>query len=184
MSEKRYNIKSILISAIWIMLGMGTIVLLVAAINKKDNNHCKAVEITIKGVQNNFFIDKSDVTRMLEKMNFGTLKGRAITAFDLAGMEAILEKSEWIKNAEVYFDNNDVLKINVIEREPIARIFNSDGNSFYIDSSITRLPLSNKFSARLPVFTNFPGADNLLPKADSNLLFEIKNISRLKDSFS
>jgi len=177
MSEKRYNIKNILVNTVWIMLGMGTIVLLVAAINKKDNNQCKAVEISIKGVQNNFFIDKSDVTQMLEKMNFGTLKGRAITAFDLAGMEGILEKSEWIKNAELYFDNNDVLKINITEREPIARIFNSDGNSFYIDSSITKLSLSDKFSARLPVFTNFPAGGNSLSKSDKNLLTEIKNIS-------
>ena len=178
MSEKkRYNVKKILINTVWIMLGMGTVVLLVAAINKKDSNQCKAVEITIKGVQNNFFMDKSDVTRMLEKMNFGTLKGKAIAAFNLAGMEAILEKNEWIKNAELFFDNNDVLRINIMEREPIARIFNSAGNSFYIDSSTTRLPLSNKFSARLPVFTNFPIAVNSISKDDSNLLAEIKNIS-------
>lgn len=70
-----------------------------------------------------------------------------------------------------------MLKINITEREPIARIFNSDGNSFYIDSSITKLSLSDKFSARLPVFTNFPATDNSLTKADKNLLAEIKNIS-------
>jgi len=177
MYEKRYNIKSILVNTVWIMLGMGTIVLLVAAINKKDNNHCKAVEITIKGVQNNFFIDKSDVIRLLEKMNVGALKGKAITAFNLAGMEAMLERNEWIKNAELFFDNNDVLRINIMEREPIARIFNSAGNSFYIDSSITTLSLSDKFSARLPVFTNFPVAGNSLSKDDISLLAQIKNIS-------
>ena len=175
--KKRYNLKKLLINTVWIILGMGTIVLLVAAVNKKDTNCCKAVEINIKGVQNNFFIDKTDVTRMLEKMNFGKLKGEIITAFDLAGMESILRKNEWIKNAELFFDNNDVLRINIIEREPIARIFSSAGNSFYIDSSITKLSLSNKFSARLPVFTNFPVAGNPLSKADSNLLTEIKNIS-------
>jgi cell division protein FtsQ len=39
------------------------------------------------------------------------------------------------------------------------------------------LPLSNKFSARLPVFTNFPALNNSLTNTDSNLLTEIKNIS-------
>ncbi|MEP6594979.1 MAG: hypothetical protein ABJA71_03490, partial [Ginsengibacter sp.] len=102
--KKRYNIKNILINTVWIIMGMGTIVLLIAAINKKDNNHCKSVEINIKGVQNNFFIDKDDVILMLEKMNVGTLKGKAITAFNLSGMEAILKKNEWIKNAELFFD--------------------------------------------------------------------------------
>ena len=175
--KKRYNIKKMLVNAIWVVLGTGTVVLLVAAINKKDSNHCKAVEITIKGVQNNFFIDKNDVIQMLEKMSYGRLKGETITAFNLAGMEAILKKNEWIKNAELYFDNNDVLRINIMEREPIARIFNSSGNSFYIDSSITPLSLSTKFSARLPVFTSFPNDGKSFSRADSNLLYEIKNIS-------
>ena len=90
--------------------------------------------------------------------------------------KAFFEKNEWIKTAELYFDNNDVLRINIMEREPIVRIFNSDGSSFYIDSSIKKLPLSDKFSARLPVFTNFPAYGNSFSKADSNLLIEIKNI--------
>ena len=177
MPSKRYNIKKILTNTVWIILGMGTIVLSVAAMNKKNGHHCKAVEVTFKGVQHNFFIDKGDIINILGKMNFGTLKGKAITSFNLAGMETLLKKSEWIENAELYFDNNDVLRINIMEREPIARVFTSEGNSFYIDSSVTRLPLSEKFSARLPVFTNFTSSKHDLSKADSNLLREIKNLS-------
>ncbi|MBL0200371.1 MAG: hypothetical protein IPP81_09400 [Chitinophagaceae bacterium] len=46
--------------------------------------------------------------------------------------------------------------------------------------------MSEKFSARLPVFTNFPSDKKILAKADSNLLGEIKAISLAlqKDSFS
>ncbi len=174
--NKRYNFKKILINTLWSALGLGLIVLLVAAINKKNADHCRAVKISIQGVQNNLFIDKADVIQMLEKMNLGKFQGKALNEFDLAGMEAILKKNEWIKNAELYFDNNDVLKINVTEREPIARIFNTEGYSFYIDSSRTELPLSDKLSARLPVFTNFV-AGNSFSKADNNLLNDIKNIS-------
>ena len=39
------------------------------------------------------------------------------------------------------------------------------------------LPLSEKFSARLPVFTSFPSETKVLSKADSNLLNDIKKIS-------
>ena len=38
------------------------------------------------------------------------------------------------------------------------------------------MPLSDKFSARLPVFTNFPVRENAFSKADSNLLTDIKDI--------
>ena len=174
--KKRYNFRKILANTVWTALGTGVIVLLVAAINKKNGDHCKAVSISIQGVKNNLFIDKADVTLMLEKLNLGKLPGKPLNDFDLAAMEARLKKNEWIKNAELFFDNNDMLKINIVEREPIARIFNSAGHSFYIDSAITRVPLSDKFSARLPVFTNFP-VTNSLSKTDSNLLTDIKNIS-------
>ena len=55
-----------------------------------------------------------------------------------------LKKNAWVNGAEVFFDNNDVLRINIAQREPIARIFTLGGNSFYIDSSGTELPLSEK----------------------------------------
>src|SRR5258705_1283642 len=174
--KKRYNFKNILANTLWTALGTGMIVLLVAAINKKNSDHCKAVKISIQGVKNNLFIDKTDVPLMLEKLNLGKLPGKPLDDFDLAAMEVRLRRNEWIKNAELFFDNNDVLKINIMEMEPIARIFNVSGYSFYIDASITRLPLSDKFSARLPVFTNFP-VTNSPSKADSNLLIDIKNIS-------
>ena len=66
------------------------------------------------------------------------------------------KKTQWIKKAELFFDNNNVLEVRITEREPIARIFTTSGSSFYIDSSLARLPLSDKFSPRLPVFTDFP----------------------------
>jgi cell division protein FtsQ len=80
----------------------------------------------------------------------------------------------------LFFDNNEKLQVNVLEREPVARIFTTVGTTFYIDSSIEMLPLSEKFSARLPVFTDFPQE-----KADTALLTDIKNISLAvqKDSF-
>ena len=54
------------------------------------------------------------------------------------------------------------------EREPVARVFTVAGSTFYIDDELTQLPLSEKFSARLPVFTNFPSDNKVLAKADSS----------------
>ncbi|HMD00723.1 MAG TPA: hypothetical protein VKH37_11245, partial [Ferruginibacter sp.] len=47
------------------------------------------------------------------------------------------------------------------------------------------LPLSDKFSARLPVFTNFPSDRIVLSKADSAMLVDIRELSLAiqKDSF-
>ena len=175
--NKKYTFRKILVISVWILLGSGTIVLLVAAITKKNNEQISGLEINIRGVQNNYFIDKKDVIKILEKTNGKILEKAVASSLDLTAMENALQKDQWIKKAEMFFDNNNVLQIKVTEREPVARIFTSTGTSFYMDSSLTRLPLSDKFSARLPVFTNFPTEVIVLTKQDSILLKEIKLLS-------
>ncbi|MEO6290548.1 MAG: hypothetical protein ABIO76_11535, partial [Ginsengibacter sp.] len=152
----KYKLQKIFIALVWILLGSGTIVLLVAAITKRNNEHCLKTNIVITGVQNNFFIDKNDVIKLLQNANGGKLVNKPIHEIDLALMENDLQKDQWIRKAELFFDNNNVLQVRVSEREPVARVFTTSGRSFYLDSSLTRLPLSNKFSARLPVFSSFP----------------------------
>ncbi|MEO8765151.1 MAG: hypothetical protein ABI416_12725 [Ginsengibacter sp.] len=170
---------------LWIILSSGTVVLLIAAITRKNNEHCVKIEIGIRGVQNNFFIDRKDVLDILQKTNGGSLEMKPVQSIDIALMETELQKSQWIKKAELFFDNNDVLEVKVTEREPVARIFTASGISFYIDSSMVRLPLSEKFSARLPVFTNYPNEATTLSKSDSNLTRDIITMSRFigKDPF-
>lgn len=186
MAQKQFNTKKIFTNVLWALLGMGTVVLLGAAINIKNNRHCKGVEINITGAENNFFIDKNKVNNILLATNGGVLQGETLASFDLFKLENVLQKNAWINNAEVFFDNNEVLRVNVKERQPIARIFTVSGTSFYIDSAITRLPLSDKFSARVPVFTDFNNTQTgALTKADSSLLYDIKTIGTyiLKDPF-
>jgi len=174
----KYTIRKHLAAAIWIIIGAGTIVLLVAAIEKRNNERCARIEIRITGVQNNFFIDKKEVISILEKTNEGKLEKMPLHSIDLASMETALKQSQWIKNAELFFDNNNVLQVRITEREPIARIFTTSGSSFYIDSSLTRLPLSDKFSPRLPVFTDFPTDAKVLSKKDSDLITDIRTLSQ------
>lgn len=175
--QKKYTFKYILVAAVWILLGSGILVLLVAAITRKNNEQITGIEISISGVQNNYFIDKKDVMKLLVKIN-GKNPGKArISSLNPAAMEKALQKEQWIKRAEIFFDNNNVMQITITEREPVARIFTSGGTSFYLDTSLKRLPLSDKFSARLPVFTNFPTEVIVLSKPDSLLLKEIKVLS-------
>ena len=183
--KKRYNIKAILLTTLWVSIGGAVAVLLVAAIRKKDAQHCKGVEINIKGVNNNFFVDKTDILNSITTIANGNPIGKTIGSFNLRMMERELQKNTWVKTAELFFDNNEMLQVSVNEREPVARVFTSTGTSFYIDKDDAMLPLSEKFSARLPVFTGFPSDKMVLSSTDSNLLKDIKTVSLAiqKDSF-
>ena len=184
--KKKYNINNILFATLWVALGGAAIFLLMAAIKSKDSQRCKGIAINIHGASSNLFVDTNDIKDAItiqEKMN---PVGKPIGSFNLKKMELELEKNIWIKAAELFFDNNEILQVSVHEREPVARIFTTSGTTFYIDEELDMLPLSEKFSARLPVFTGFPSDRKVLLPADSSLLLDIKNMSLAirKDPFS
>ena len=83
----------------------------------------------------------------------GKLQGKTVENINLLVLEKRLENDRWIKNAELYLDNNQNLQVRVEENEPVARIFTVGGYSYYIDSSCNKLPLSERLSARVPMIT-------------------------------
>ncbi|MEI2739802.1 MAG: hypothetical protein V9F01_13595 [Chitinophagaceae bacterium] len=169
----RSTIRKVLFITVWLCIGAGMFTLLLAAINKKNKGECKNYTITLKGAQNNFFIDEKDVEQLLMKATKGNIKGEQIASFKLHELEVMLEHNTWVDNAELYFDNRDVLHVTITEKEPVARVFTTAGNSFYIDSLGRKMPLSDKLSARVPVFTGFPDKKKL-NAADSALLNDVR----------
>jgi len=143
--------------------------LLMAAITRKKNGLCSDYSIRINGAENVFFIDEKEVEQLLKKAAKGEIKGQPLTSLNLHAMEESLERNTWISDAELYIDNQDVLHVTIVEKEPVARIFTPTGESYYIDSTGKKLPLSEKHSARVPVFTGFPDMKKM-NSADSILL--------------
>ena len=180
---RRYNWKKILTRTLWLLLGIGAIVLFGAAMQKKDSKPCADIKIEITGATRHMFIDEKDVREILNSM--GKITGNAISTLDLRAMESVVEKNPWVSNAEMFLDNNQVLQVRIEERQPVARVFTLEGNSFYVDSGALRLPLSDKLSARVPVFTGFPSDKPVLAKPDSALLLNVVKLGKfvLTDSF-
>lgn len=176
MKLSRKKIWRFIAATMWVGAGVALVVLLIAAMRKRDDKTCAGINIEINDVKNNLFADKNDIAGMLTHMS-PAIKGKAIKEFDLQAMEKTLEGNMWIKDAELFFDNNEILQVKVKEREPMARIFTTAGKSFYIDKDWMRLPLSTKFSARVPVFTNCPLDKTKWNAADSAVLNQVQSIT-------
>jgi cell division protein FtsQ len=173
----RINIKKVFAFFFWCIAGAGGVVLLVAAIRYRNNNVCKGYRITIKG-PSSAFIDTKGINDLLNAAGATNAERKPIVSFDLRHLETALEKNIWIKDAQLFFDNNDLLQVRIIEREPAVRIFTREGNSFYADSNGIQLPLQERLTARLPVFTGYPSPNLKLHGEDSALT---KGILRLSD---
>lgn len=172
------NIRRLIFISVWLVAGAGVTVLLIAAVNSRNHQLCRGYDITINGKnEGRWFIDKADIVKAITSNHKESIKDKPVESFDLARIESKLKKEPWVRSAQLFFDNNGVLKVKVSEREPVARIFTLSGNSFYIDSSGKKLPLSAKGSPRLPVFTGFPYAGKKPGPLERKLLQQVKDLS-------
>lgn len=177
------SVKSKIKTISWSMLGLSCLVLLVSAIRTKDSKVCAAINVKIEGATQHVFIKKADAIEVLNQNNIHA--GQTLDDINLKKAEEQLENNAWIKDAELFFDNHQTLHVNISEREPIARVFTMDGNSFYIDSTGLRLPVTENATARVVVFTSFPSDKKILSVPDSLVLNDVKTISKYiaADSF-
>ncbi len=167
----------------WFALGVVTLILLGAAMQAKERKVCTAFNIQIISKQRSNFVGQDDITGVLKED--GGIIGKEISAFDLRKMETDLEKNKWIRHAALFFDNQQILRVRIEERDPLARIFTVGGDSFYIDSSGLRLPCSDQQTAFVPVFTSFGSDNRILSNEDRLGLEDIKRIAEYirEDSF-
>lgn len=183
MSKPRLNIKKLLLALTWLLAGVGLVVVLIAAIRKSNDATCKGAEVSISGAKQHQFVDAADVWNLIANGRPNAFKGRAVASLDLRGMEAKLRRHAWISDAELFVDQGRTLQIKVQEREPVARIFTSSGNSFYLDSTGRYLPLEiGKEPLKLPVFTGMPESINPKRSADSSLLDGVKQVCRVMEA--
>lgn len=162
-------------TVLWALLGAGCIVLMLVAMKKKDKMLCKSISIMITGEEEKVFIGRDDIMAVLKQ--YGIKQDKSLEGIALHEVEMALENNAWIASAEIFFDNAQILHALIKEREPVARIFTLQGNSFYIDSTGMRLPLSDTRTARLPVFTGFPSAKKKLSVPDSLVLDDVRKIA-------
>jgi len=96
-----------------------------------------------------------------------------------------LNKHQMIENAEVYLTLDGKLEAIVSQRKPIGRVVGN--SSFYLDKNGEIMPLSQFYSARVPLMFGFDGSNvsnvysiiNYI-KNDEFLEKHITGISRLK----
>ncbi|MBY0534537.1 MAG: cell division protein FtsQ/DivIB [Chitinophagaceae bacterium] len=169
------KIRKILVIGFWLIISAGVIVLLVAAVKGKQQKTCSGFEIQINGDDQQLFVDKAMISKVV--LSKGTVTGKPMDQFDLKAIEELLKKNVWIAKADLFFDNSQKLQVRIVERQPIARVFTGLGNSFFIDSSLTKLPIGEKFPVKLPVFTGFPGEKNKWTASDSLVLNGMKQIT-------
>lgn len=97
------------------------------------------------------FIKPEAVNKLLIE-NRGSAKSIPKDKVDLNRLEKSINSNPMIEKSEVSVGIDGALKAVVKQRTPIARVFDVNG-SFYIDYQGNEMPLSDEFTARVPIIS-------------------------------
>ena len=148
----KQKIKKILLVCFQLLLVAGLIVCLGFAADKQKNTVCTKLDIYIDNRNGDMFINNADVLRILDDQT-GSPLGKKANQISLPRMEAAVESNPHVQNAEVWMDLNGNVSIKIKQKKAVLRIINRGGESFYLDENGFIMPLSEIYTAPVPVAT-------------------------------
>jgi cell division protein FtsQ len=110
----------------------------------------KKSEVIFVG-DNNLFV-KSEMVNKLLIENKNDVRSIAKEELDLDKLEKSITKHKMVLSANVFVSVDGVLKAVVKQKTPVGRVFDETG-SFYIDYEGNSMPLSDNFTARVPLIS-------------------------------
>lgn len=132
---------------------IGGAVVLLAALGfveaTNDKAVCNELVIDVDGRSDMHFID-DDAVRA-EVNGVAQVTGMALDELPIKAIEDSLSTLSSVAEADAYHTLDGKLHVRVRQREPIVRVIDADGRSFYIDKDGWTMPVSTNWTARVPV---------------------------------
>ena len=132
-----------------LVLMLGVVVFLYSfTANRNEQRHLKKSEVVFSDNEN-LFMTREMVNKLLIE-NKSDARSIRKDKLDLNKLEKSINKHDMVEKSEVFVSIDGVLKAVVKQKTPIARVFTEAG-SFYIDYKGNKMPLSDNFTARVPL---------------------------------
>jgi len=109
---------------------------------------CHDIKVSILDSLNNGFITVSDIEDFMHETDMNVI-GIPVSLINTKNIERQLKQYSSVKNAEVYVTLEGDIRVDIDQRNPIVRIVNKRGQSYYIDLEGTIMPLSSKYSSHV-----------------------------------
>jgi cell division protein FtsQ len=139
---------------LWSIFGAGVIALLFVTQNVLQELPLKktsdSIKIHVTG-ENSFLTEEELLTR-LHQHNL-IYVNQKVKDFSSEKVEQFIGQMEEVKNVMVYTSLDGTWNIDIVLRRPIARVFNSSGQSYYLDADGYTIGSSLDHTARVLVVT-------------------------------
>lgn len=132
----------------WIVFSVSTVLIMSFSSRSQNETVSGMPEIEIEVFKDMLFLTRDDLNqRLLDRGLIGP--EMQYSQVELDKIEDVIREMPEVKNVQVYAYIGGAWKIELALREPIARIFNIDGSSCYLDRDGTLMPLSDNYTAHV-----------------------------------
>jgi len=158
--KRKILIRKILQVAFTIIVSTGCIMAIVSASRIDDNQTVKNVVVHIKNDKKYHFIEQKEILNLAINNRNIDLAHTPLSKLDVHGMEQVIMADPWVSDAQVFVDNAHVLHMYVTQRIPVVRLFQKNSLSYYLDTTLSIMPLSASYIYYTSVVTNVPDLKN------------------------
>lgn len=125
---------------------------LIAAVEHKIHTTTDRFDIEIVfGQDVHSMITENEVRSYLKLKVPSFMQMKKIKELQLRSVEGALNKHPRIHRSDVYVNAQNIIEIKVQQKEPVFRIFQSDGFTYYLGRRGETIPVSEHYTARLPI---------------------------------
>lgn len=111
---------------------------------------CQGIRVNVTNRADVAFVDEEEIRKLIAS-GYGEIFGAPVTAVNKDSLEKLLVRHPMIQSAQVYYRLDGFFQVNITQRMPVLRVMAGEG--YYVDDAMNPMPLSSRFSARVPVVT-------------------------------
>lgn len=137
------------------IVGAGVLLVILASAGAKMETMYSPedINIEIENAYENFFVNEEDVMELIFANSGDTVLKPLDNRMRLKDIEKQIEAHNFVAQAEVFRDLKGHLVVRARQNKPVARLIGPLGENAYVDAEGQILPVSSKYTARVPVVT-------------------------------
>ncbi|NOQ71320.1 MAG: hypothetical protein GQ574_04935 [Crocinitomix sp.] len=144
--------KSWVRNTIWVLSIIVVIILMSLIDSTQDNKVVGLPVVELELHEDMMFLSEDDILERLADKGLVS-EDKKYSEVDLGAIEQFLAEMPEVKKVQVFAHLGGEWVVDITLRRPIARIFNIDGSSCYLDKSGRLMPLSDNYTAHVLAVT-------------------------------
>ncbi|MCO6495186.1 MAG: hypothetical protein J5I91_05860 [Bacteroidetes bacterium] len=141
----------------WILPAIGLLLLITITIwatIKQKTVVCSEVVIKLEPQDGTYFLTNTHVLQIASNVTSpNDLIGKSLKQLNTYRMLYNLRSSPYVAKANIFLGNDGKLVIDVHQREPLFRVINQQGESYYVEKNGLKIPTVPNYSVRVSVLS-------------------------------